>query len=314
MFGTKLIAEPAVEPITLAEAKSHLRLSANTFSNDFTETISITPAQRTTGTVNGSSVDVLSAPAVVAVLQLGAMAVGSTVAAKIQESNDDATWTDADSGAFDAITTANANSALKVKYQGAAQYIRVVVTVTGDVVVGATIASDASASPDDLYVTDLIKRVRKLAESYTRSAFINQTWDVVYDEPPVGRFLGVLSGRAPAQPWLQLPVGPLYSISGIYYTEAGVTEAEWESTNYRVDTSTDRVILASSCEWPTDLEPAAAFRVRAVIGYGATAASVPQDIKQALLLATKFFYDNRDAKELPQAALDILKGYRVLQV
>lgn len=163
-------------------------------------------------------------------------------------------------------------------------------------------------SDDDTLIGTYVTAARQWVEHLLRRALITQTWDLFLDEWPAG---GVIT----------VPLPPLQSVSGIYYTADGSAEATWSSGNYLVDAKSEpgRVLLQRTASWPSDtLEDANGVRVRFVAGYGA-AAAVPQPIKQAILLLVGHYYENREAvviggaipKEVPLAAQALLSPYRV---
>lgn len=85
-------------------------------------------------TVNGTSVDTAPYDSATAYVLPGTWTDGSHTP-KLQDSPDNATWTDVTAanliGAFSAITSAGTAVAQKVGYVGANRYLRVVSTVTG---------------------------------------------------------------------------------------------------------------------------------------------------------------------------------------
>jgi hypothetical protein len=84
-----------------------------------------------TADATGAGVDLSGYASAMAIVQAGTRTDG-THTPKLQESSDDATYTDVDStdleGSFSALTS---NSVQRVGYKGAKRYIRVFVTVAG---------------------------------------------------------------------------------------------------------------------------------------------------------------------------------------
>ena len=163
-------------------------------------------------------------------------------------------------------------------------------------------------SDDDTLIGSLVTAARALVEQNTRRALVTQTWDLFADEWPEGRAF-------------VLPMAPLQSVTGVYYTPDGSSEATFASANYVVDAKSEpgRVMLQSAASWPGDtLEEVNGVRVRFVAGYG-LAAAVPEPLKMAIKLIVGHWYENREAvavtgaipKEMPMAVDYLLWPYRV---
>jgi uncharacterized phiE125 gp8 family phage protein len=81
------------------------------------------------------------------------------------------------------------------------------------------------------------------------------------------------------------------------------------------------LVPASGYAWPTTLDQPNSVAVTYVAGYGADASSVPQSVKQWVLLSVGVMYAHREAGaekaigELPRVFFDgLLDQYRVLGV
>ncbi|HUQ68746.1 MAG TPA: head-tail connector protein [Planctomycetaceae bacterium] len=140
----------------------------------------------------------------------------------------------------------------------------------------------------DVELNALIIAARRYCEIATGKAFITQTLRLTLDRFPGWR----------DEHTIRLPRGPLQTVSSIQYTDsAGVTQTV-AAASYVVDASGEvgRVALADGYEWPTDaIEQIAAVKVNYVAGYGLTAASVPQTIRQAMLLLIGHWFANKEA-------------------
>jgi hypothetical protein len=102
--------------------------------NNISAAISVAPAVRT-ATVNGSGVDLQGYEAAEAIVHFGAYTDG-THTPKLQESDDNSTWSDVAAGdqlgSFSAVSSGGgANTIQAVGYKGAKRYIRVVLTLAG---------------------------------------------------------------------------------------------------------------------------------------------------------------------------------------
>lgn len=298
---TTLVTAPSTEPVTLDEVKAHIRVDSSTFSGSTASTQSIFPGSHATAasyTLLGTSVDVLGKRAIVYLVS-GTNGTSGTVDVKIQESDDNSVWTDVTSGAFTQVTTANDNATYEKEYTGSKQYIRVVSTVAvAACEFGVDIVTDAGATTEDDLLNALIKTVRKYAEEITGRAFITQTWDYYMDTFTSNQF--------------DLPKPKLSSITSIVYTDKDDTATTLSSANYYVDTDAlpGRVVLKNGQSWPTfQARPYNPIKTRFVCGYG-TASDVPEPIKQWILMAVGWLYENRE-KGLSQYPVDLLMPYRV---
>lgn len=156
----------------------------------------------------------------------------------------------------------------------------------------------SSITRHDSHVDDLIARARKATERLTRRAWINQTWKLTLS-------------RFPAD-CIQLPRPPLSSITSFTYIDTdGVSQALVANTDYlvRSNAAPGYVDRYYNTVWPTTHpdEPEAVV-ITYVAGYGATAASVPEEAKQAILALVTYWFTNRDKADIPQFIKDLLSG------
>jgi uncharacterized phiE125 gp8 family phage protein len=157
---------------------------------------------------------------------------------------------------------------------------------------------------DDALLTALIVAAREEVERHTWHAMVSQTLELVLD-------------RWPACTFVELPRPPLASVTSIKYKDADGTETTWNSANYIVAAAhiPGRVVLADGASWPSDtLYPTEAIRIRYVAGW-ASAAVVPQSLKQSMLMLIAHWYEMREAavatgaipKDVP-FGVDVLLG------
>jgi uncharacterized phiE125 gp8 family phage protein len=224
---TKLITAPAIEPVTLAEMEMHIRVSSNDIADDLSSTQSIAPADHAIAaaySLEGTGVDVLNSNSVV-YLSSGTNGVGGTVDAKIQESDDDVTYTDWAGGAFTQVTEANDNATQEIAYSGIKQYIRVVATVAvASCNFGANVITQSPLSVEDDYISGLITTSRQIIERIINKRFITQTWAKYLDEFPAGSDITPL-------------YAPLKSVTSVNYYDTDGTEATFAASNYNVGTN-----------------------------------------------------------------------------
>jgi len=311
-MALKLSAAPTTEPLSLAEVRSHLRIDSQSLADDLTSTQSIAPGSHDVAasySLVGTSVDVLGY-SVLVFLESGTNGSGGTVDVKLQDSDDNITFTDVSSGAFTQVTEANDNATQEKAYTGGRQYLRVVCTVAvAACSFGVSILTDAPTGSDDDLLNALITTARQHVENVTNRALITQTWELWLDRFPVNE--------------IEIPLPPILTggISSIKYYDTSNTEATVTASDYFLDFKSEpgRVVLAYGCSWPsTTLRSVNGVCVTFTCGYGA-ATAVPKAIKQAMLLLIGHLYENREAvqttgampKELQLAFDALLAPYRI---
>lgn len=129
---------------------------------------------------------------------------------------------------------------------------------------GITRSEDTSR---DTIITARITAARQMAEFHTRQALIHQTWTAYATEFPA-----------------EIPLkSPLVSVSSVQYIDSNGALQTLAADQYSVDTINHCLVPAYGVSWPQTRIVPSAVRVAYVCGYGATAASVPQTIREAIL-------------------------------
>jgi uncharacterized phiE125 gp8 family phage protein len=139
---------------------------------------------------------------------------------------------------------------------------------------------------EDTLITAYIKAAREYCEGFQNKSYINRTYELWLDE-------------FPNDDEIELPMGPLVSVSGIdVYDTANSKTADTTLTNYFIDTKSNpgRLCLAYGKTWPTTtLRESNSICITFIAGYGSTASSVPESVKQAMLLLISGWYENRES-------------------
>jgi uncharacterized phiE125 gp8 family phage protein len=162
-------------------------------------------------------------------------------------------------------------------------------------------------SDEDAVIRDLIKSARQWCEEWCERAFITQTWTATFDGFPSN------NGK------LELEWPKLISITTFSYTDtAEDSQTLTEGTDFTKSTSglLGLVRPKYSLSWPTPLDDADSISIVYTAGYGATAASVPQPIKQAMALLVGHWFENREAagtvsQEIAFSTKALLMPYKV---
>jgi uncharacterized phiE125 gp8 family phage protein len=86
-------------------------------------------------------------------------------------------------------------------------------------------------------------------------------------------------------------------VQSIVYSDTNGASQTVASSDYVVSTFDEpgRIALANGKSWPSTLEQINAVRVDYTAGYGATADTVPEAIKQAMRMLVSHWYENREA-------------------
>lgn len=164
-----------------------------------------------------------------------------------------------------------------------------------------------TTSDDDTYIASLITVARKWAENYTGMTFLTTTRYKYYDSFPCH---------------FTLEYPPFASVTSITYYDTGNSLQTLATSQYDVDITSaqgklqGRILPSFTSVWPATYFKPNAVIVTYVCGY-ASAALVPETIKQAILLLIGHWYENREAvtvenvKEVPLAARSLLNFHRI---
>jgi len=151
-------------------------------------------------------------------------------------------------------------------------------------------------SEDDALITTLIVAAREAAEHITGRALMQQTWELALDcfHDIEDCDLRYRIGRHAYR--INIPKPPLVSITSVKYYDTDGTLQTMASSDYQLDDHSEpaRLMPAYGTCWPSTRDQANAVMIRYVAGY-ADAASVPQQIKNWMLLRIGMLYENRES-------------------
>ena len=283
-------------PISLNELKLHCRIDGGSFSDNVDESQSLVPdqyiiANNYTSHV-GDGIDVLGHTALV-MLNSGTNGATGTVDVKVQESDDNVTYTDWPTGAFTQVTTANDNAVQEIAYTGVKQYVRTVAKVLlATCEFSTTVIRLTATSVEDDLLNDIIKSARDHVEDITRRQLLTATWSYWLD-------------GFPSSDRIKLPFGNLQTTDlAVTYDEVDSdgdknTETMTLTTDYLIETNgagCGYIILPYGETWPSFTEwPVQPVKISFKCGW-TTAALVPYSIKSAVLLVAADLYTNRESQ------------------
>ena len=162
-------------------------------------------------------------------------------------------------------------------------------------------------SEDDSLIAGLVEAATAMVEGPggIGVALVTQTWRLDLD------------GYLPLP--LELPLGPVQAVTGITYVDQDGQEQTLDPALYDAFTGSRpaRIDKAFGAALPAVRRQLSAVKVTFTVGYGDTAASVPADLRAAMLLIVGHLYHKREAvdrsglAELPMGVAAILERHRV---
>lgn len=157
---------------------------------------------------------------------------------------------------------------------------------------------------DDAYLLELIEAATEFIEGYLDRALIHSTW--------------VLRLPSFVDP-IYLPRSPVSSVTSVQYVDTAGTTQTLDTAVYEADTYADpgQIRRKYGQVWPQVREQENAVIVTYVAGYGATKASVPPDLRQAVRVIAAYMNEHREhvitgtiAEELPTHVMTWLGQWR----
>ena len=177
----------------------------------------------------------------------------------------------------------------------------------------------------DVQIAALITTAVQSTEQYLRRSLITQTWKLTLDlnKSSIDTLLGAgtydlpitaLYGGLPRV--IELPKGPVQSITSVVTYDLDNTSSSFSSSNYSVDTAGERLVLTSGSIWPSNMRSKSACDITYVTGYGNGSTNVPAPIKTGILIQVAGLFEQRGMCDDPEGvfgkAQQVLSQYRIL--
>jgi uncharacterized phiE125 gp8 family phage protein len=155
---------------------------------------------------------------------------------------------------------------------------------------------------EDQLITALIASARRVAEARTGLCFIAQRWLCLFDS-------------APEDGIIRLPVSPVISVLEVAVFAADDSKAILGADLYETDAASRpaRIARKDQVPWPVPGRALNGIGVTVDAGFGATPESVPEPLRQAILLLVGHWYAHRgedSTGQLPSSVAALLAPYR----
>lgn len=160
---------------------------------------------------------------------------------------------------------------------------------------------------DDALIASLIASARGQVEALTRRGLITQTWRLVLDRwPPDGRIAPRLA--------------PLRGVTAARIFDAAGNATAIDEERFVVEAAAN-VIAAPGWSLPLPGRDVAGIELDVTVGFGDTAADVPDVLRHAVRTLVAHWYDNRglvaigaSVAMLPGSVSAMIASYRVLSL
>jgi uncharacterized phiE125 gp8 family phage protein len=159
---------------------------------------------------------------------------------------------------------------------------------------------------DDDFIAKLIVAARRQVEARTALRLLSQVWRITLDcWPDDGIVL--------------LPLTPVMSVDDVKVFSADDISAGIDPSHYFVDVAAlpPRLAFRQSRVPPQPGRIINGIEITLTAGFGATAAAVPQELKQAMLLMIASWFAHRGDDgdhSLPLLAQELLRSFRVRRI
>jgi hypothetical protein len=179
--------------------------------------------------------------------------------------------------------------------------------------------SDSGAA-DAALISSLITAGREYCEKRSHLAFITQTYDLfldAWDNRPWSNLTGYVGWSAMSgttiynNAWrtnqVNIPVGPVQSVTFVKYTDQGQNLQTWDPSNYLISTGNPgRLAPIQNVVFPAVATQIDAVQIRTVAGFGDEETDVPARAQAAIKLVMTWLYANRSPTAMEERAVDVL--------
>lgn len=175
-------------------------------------------------------------------------------------------------------------------------------------------------SDDDAVIQAMVTAATEFvdgAQGFLGRALMLQTWDYFLDRFPCYGTSSIVHLGTGAVPYgvggfgsyIEIPLPPLVSVTGVYYRDNSGNEQTVNPANYKVDVNSEpgKIFLPNGGAWPTIVYGPSAVRIRFVAGND-DSDNIPRSIKNAILLYVADLFENRGSIVLGETTSKISWG------
>ena len=165
----------------------------------------------------------------------------------------------------------------------------------------------ATGASDQALIANYVTPAREAIERACRVAMINQNWEYWLDRLP---------DPEPAGRIIELPIGPLSSVTSVTVYDPFDAPTLIQPSAYLVDTASDpgRLILRPDAGIPLTLRFVQVVKVLFVAGYGAAAAAVPAELTLAVKALGAWYFEHGYGGGIPDELWPAIMPFRRVTV
>jgi uncharacterized phiE125 gp8 family phage protein len=150
---------------------------------------------------------------------------------------------------------------------------------------------------DDIKISQFIRAATSYLDGrlgVLGRCLITQTWEITFDAFPPGE--------------IELPLPPVQSVTSVSYVNPAGTTSTVSANDYTVDTASATARIVPKTDWPDTAATVNAVTIRFVTG--TEPESVPEALKDAVLVLVAARYNDRIGMENPAILGSLIAPYR----
>lgn len=303
--------DPAVEPLTVAELRRHLRLDA---SDGELAPVALTAALAGLGAGNLSNGGYRY---IVTFVTADGETEGGDISAAVTVADNSANGQVALSSIPLGGSAVTARKIYRTVADGSNYLLLATISdnttsTYNDNIADGSLGATAPTvnTTEDPYLVSLLKAARLHIEDVIKRKLITQTVKLYLD-------------KFPARAFFELPLPPVQSVTSLQYIDQDGTTQTLSTDAYQASINRHRaaIRLNEGYTWPETDDALETVIVTMVVGYGDARANVPAPIKHAILLLAGHYYNQRESvifglvgTEVPQGIASLVSPYVAVEL